>query len=197
MTRENQVSRAPSALRGIESVLARWELGFRHEALGDRFEQARQHLKTDKVGRRRATEARRAVDDTANLVRMTACLLAVDQRGTAAVRSFLAKQRYGDSSKAARYLIVFVDFDQSPCWLLVDELDEVDLDDVISAQPSSGRTVEHIEISRTDGQPLSTRESRRIAKRVTDDLFFDRDPESEHIEIEEGPTLCVYVEGLE
>ncbi|MFL5302213.1 MAG: hypothetical protein ACJ79R_17935 [Anaeromyxobacteraceae bacterium] len=190
------ISAAPIT-KGLLSAVARWELGFRRQAQEDRFEQAGERLTTDSTGRRRAAEARRAVDDTVQVVRVTIPWLALAQRKTPAIRSFLAKQSYGNWSEAARYVVEFVDFDLSPCWVLVDDLDEIDLDDMISSQHAARRMVEHVGIGRTDGRSLSRSEGRRIAKLVKDDLLFDRVGEEEHLEIEVGREVLAYVMNLE
>jgi hypothetical protein len=174
----------PGLEANISAALVAWTRRYLREASQDLYAK-------DGSRASRVKNARRAVDTTITLVRETAFLLALDGRKPEHILRFVRKQVYDVRASSSRYLLEFVDFDLSRCWLLVDDLDEVDLEDIVGAAEFSRRSIEHFEVGRANGKPLTKRELATLARKVRDDHCFD-DASGQPLEIVREQRLLVY-----
>ncbi|MGI5864621.1 MAG: hypothetical protein ACOX6T_21590 [Myxococcales bacterium] len=77
-------------------------------------------------------------------------------------------------------------FDLSWCWIVVDALGEIDLEDAVGiAEQVFEETVEHIDVSRLDGAVFGVRERQRLVRLVCDDLGYDRADRRRYLDIGE------------
>jgi len=183
----------PGLEANIGAALVAWTRRYLREASQDLYAKVFERLFDAKDGSRvsRVKNARRAVGTTITLVRETAFLLALDGRKPEHILKFVRKQVYDVRASSSRYLLEFVDFDLSRCWLLVDDLDEVDLEDIVGAAEFSRRSIEHVEVGRANGKPLTKRELATVARKVRDDHCFD-DASGQPLEIVRQQRLLVY-----
>ena len=84
----------------------------------------------------------------------------------------IAKQVYDTEASLCQYIVFFCDM-LGVCWLLVDDLKEIDLADILDAGPLVRPTVYRITISHPRAKPFSRCEHARLEKAVMNDLRYD------------------------
>ena len=144
---------------------ATWLKAYRGAARRDKYRQVAARLEGVGYDPRRAHEV---VEDTIHCIALTTAFFGID--GRAGLEAFLRLQAYDVSASGARYLLRFEPF--AVAFLLVDDLDQVDLVDLFDSPPG----FRHLYVNRVDEKDMTKKELKDLVRAVKADFRYDYAP---------------------
>ncbi len=106
-------------------------------------------------------------------------------------QALVGLQTYRRTESAGRYEVSFVDFDLSSRWLVIDDVADIPWEDLLDeCFEYAKNTIEHREVRRADGKPLTKRKVAALRRKFLEGLSNRRRPPADAFESDGSELAC-------